>query len=183
MFLKCAHGSESLVRRRMAAMLGTIRRWTPDEIAYLKANYGPKTATEIAVTLKRSKQSVLLKCMTIGLRLTAEQTTRARSLGRPDQTGENNPCWKGGVSKINYRYTKRFRNKSRDKTRAHDRVRYALATGRLTKQPCQVCGCEKSESHHHDYSKPLEVEWLCRTHHIAADKARRERERQSSPNE
>lgn len=94
MFLKCAHGSESLVRRRMAAMLGTIRRWTPDEIAYLKANYGPKTATEIAVTLKRSKQSVLLKCMTLGLRLTAEQTTRARSLGRPDQRGEKNPCWK-----------------------------------------------------------------------------------------
>lgn len=38
--------------------------------------------------------------------------------------------------------------------------------GKLVERPCQVCGA-KAEMHHHDYSKPLEVEWLCRLHHLA----------------
>lgn len=36
--------------------------------------------------------------------------------------------------------------------------------GKLVPQPCH-CGA-KAEKHHHDYSKPLEVEWLCRKHHL-----------------
>lgn len=38
--------------------------------------------------------------------------------------------------------------------------------GKLVQQPCAVCGAEKTEMHHHDYSKPLEVEWLCRPCHM-----------------
>lgn len=34
------------------------------------------------------------------------------------------------------------------------------------KQPCQVCGTTKwIHGHHPDYSKPLEVIWLCAKHH------------------
>ena len=36
----------------------------------------------------------------------------------------------------------------------------------LRKQPCAVCGEAKVEAHHHDYSKPLDVIWLCRSCHI-----------------
>jgi len=32
--------------------------------------------------------------------------------------------------------------------------------------PCEICGCEKSEAHHDDYSRPLDVRWLCRVHHL-----------------
>jgi len=35
------------------------------------------------------------------------------------------------------------------------------------RRPCTVCGAMKSEAHHEDYSKPLEVTWLCRTCHKA----------------
>src|SRR4051812_39153823 len=44
----------------------------------------------------------------------------------------------------------------------------ALRKGVLTRQPCEVCGSEKSQAHHEDYSKPLEVRWLCRPHHTEA---------------
>ena len=43
----------------------------------------------------------------------------------------------------------------------------ALRDGRLTRKPCEVCGKERAQAHHCDYSKPLEVMWLCPKHHAA----------------
>lgn len=45
-------------------------------------------------------------------------------------------------------------------------ARKAVKIGLLAKAPCEVCGCVKSEGHHSDYSKPIEVMWLCRKHHM-----------------
>lgn len=50
-------------------------------------------------------------------------------------------------------------------TRARTAVARAIRRGELTRQPCVKCGNEKSEGHHEDYGKPLEVVWLCRLHH------------------
>ena len=44
-------------------------------------------------------------------------------------------------------------------------VRYAVKVGKVKKLSCEVCGNPKSEAHHPDYSKPLDVMWLCRKHH------------------
>lgn len=41
-----------------------------------------------------------------------------------------------------------------------------IKRGKLIKQPCKVCGNVNSESHHEDYTKPREVIWLCREHHL-----------------
>lgn len=46
----------------------------------------------------------------------------------------------------------------------------ALKKGILKRMPCAICGSAVSEGHHRDYSKPLEVEWLCRSHHNIAAK-------------
>jgi hypothetical protein len=46
------------------------------------------------------------------------------------------------------------------KRKARVMVGNAIRGGRLIRRPCK-CGAEKVHAHHHDYSKPLEVEWLC----------------------
>jgi hypothetical protein len=49
--------------------------------------------------------------------------------------------------------------------RAQNLVSAALRRNQITRQPCEICGSIKVEAHHDDYSKPLEVRWLCRVHH------------------
>lgn len=49
--------------------------------------------------------------------------------------------------------------------KANNAVAAAVKKGELIKIPCEVCGEIKSEAHHEDYEKPLEVRWLCRKHH------------------
>lgn len=53
-----------------------------------------------------------------------------------------------------------------DKVRARMAVRLAIKAGKLKVQPCERCGYGVGvHAHHEDYSKPLEVIWLCRRHH------------------
>ena len=60
---------------------------------------------------------------------------------------------------------KRYIKKNPEKRRAHLMVARAIKSGKLVKQLCEICG-EKAHAHHEDYSKPLEVRWLCPTHHM-----------------
>ena len=52
-----------------------------------------------------------------------------------------------------------------ERDRARKVVQNALKRGRLVKSPCGDCGAVKVEGRHEDYSKPLEVIWLCRICH------------------
>jgi len=65
-------------------------------------------------------------------------------------------------------YQRKRRAKNPAKYKAHYLVGNAIRDGRLVRQPCRVCGDPKAQAHHHDYSKPLDVEWLCRKHHLEA---------------
>lgn len=53
---------------------------------------------------------------------------------------------------------------------ARQEVLKAIRKKILIKKPCKICGNPKSEAHHKDYSKPLQVEWLCSKHHKIIDK-------------
>jgi hypothetical protein len=62
-------------------------------------------------------------------------------------------------------------NRNKDRQRVKDAVKYALKTGKLVKTACQVCGKVEVEGHHPDYSRPLDVVWLCKEHHMEIHKA------------
>ena len=50
--------------------------------------------------------------------------------------------------------------------KARIQTNHAIKAGRLVRQPCEVCGADdKVHAHHDDYSKPLDVRWLCPEHH------------------
>lgn len=59
----------------------------------------------------------------------------------------------------------RAKKKYPEKVKARSLLIRAIKSGKLKRLPCEVCGIEKSEGHHKDYSKPLDVEWLCSYHH------------------
>lgn len=52
-----------------------------------------------------------------------------------------------------------------DRRYAHTKARRALLANKLIKENCLMCGDSKTEMHHVDYSKPLEVMWLCKLCH------------------
>lgn len=59
----------------------------------------------------------------------------------------------------------KWNNSNRHKLRAHAALRVALRRGEIKRGRCAVCGSFRVDGHHPDYSKPLEVVWLCRKHH------------------
>lgn len=53
-------------------------------------------------------------------------------------------------------------------------VKKALKNGQLKKEPCRVCGkTDGVEGHHEDYSKPLQIDWLCKNHHTELHREKR----------
>ena len=60
----------------------------------------------------------------------------------------------------------RWTIKNSNRKAASQMVNNALKSGRIKKSPCEVCGSTyRIHGHHEDYSKPLEVRWLCPKHH------------------
>lgn len=78
---------------------------------------------------------------------------------------------KEAIKRAKAAYTKRYP----EKKRANMALRNAILTGRVLKLPCFVCGCDKVEAHHVAYDLPLDVVWLCPTHHKQTHKEHRRR--------
>jgi hypothetical protein len=67
-------------------------------------------------------------------------------------------------------YQQRRRTKYPERFKARNAVNNALRDGNLARQPCEICGSTFDvEAHHDDYSKPLEVRWLCFKHHRGSE--------------
>ena len=54
--------------------------------------------------------------------------------------------------------------------KARSILNHYLRDNHIDRKPCEVCGNSKTEAHHDDYDKPLEVRWLCFKCHRAYHK-------------
>ena len=112
------------------------------------------------------------KCRVAAYRIANIEKVQEYDRNRPNQKerAENN--------KLNYRkristpegrmreWARAKANIQSDKRAASAMVANAICVGRLIKEPCSVCGStERIHAHHEDYTKPLEVVWLCVKHH------------------
>ena len=60
---------------------------------------------------------------------------------------------------------KKYKQANSKRPKANIDLSNAVRTGKIQRKPCQVCGKEKAQGHHEDYSKSLDVVWLCTRHH------------------
>jgi len=90
----------------------------------------------------------------------SDPQVRTKAIAKAKKWREDNP--------VRFKYLmKRHGKRNPEKKVARKKVENALKSGELTRPEfCDNCrdNCYV-EGHHEDYSKPLDVEWLCRTCH------------------
>lgn len=75
---------------------------------------------------------------------------------------ERSRNWKHRNPERHAELARAYRARNREKTKAQNQLNYAIRKGELTRQSCELCGTNKQvHAHHHDYSKPFDVKWLC----------------------
>lgn len=72
------------------------------------------------------------------------------------------PARKAAQKRLQYAY----QVTNAKKYRARRLLLNAVKRGDICRQPCEVCGTTRRvEAHHDDYSRPLDIRWLCFKHH------------------
>lgn len=131
-----------------AFMPGKLKKLTAEQADEAVRRYGDgESLQEVAAAYGVSRQGM-------------HDLLKRRTAMRPQvRYGEDNHFYRGGP-------------KASDP--AHNKVEKAVKRGDLIPQPCEACGAEYEfkdgrravQAHHDDYSKPLDVRWLCqRCHH------------------
>lgn len=128
------------------------------------ASSGAATAT-LAIARSMGAPSCCPKCSSPRF---WQKTTKR---GRPYVVAKCRKCHRESLAKDRAKHggaaarNKVWESQNREKALAHRRVEKAILTGRLEKQLCERCGADRVEAHHDDYSRPLDVMWLCSMHH------------------
>jgi predicted Zn-ribbon and HTH transcriptional regulator len=92
---------------------------------------------------------------------------RAWRIANKERVAEVQRAWNISHKEIIKRAKRNWAIRNRHKGRAHAVAKRAYKKGLLVKPAaCEACGSvAKLEKHHPDYSKPLSVQWLCRSCH------------------
>lgn len=102
------------------------------------------------------------------LELARERDRRYRA-ANPERLREANKRYRTENPDQVRETSERYRAGNPEKRRAHYAVNSAIRAGKLVPaRTCEKCDtASKLEAHHEDYSRPLDVMWLCRICHNA----------------
>ena len=79
-----------------------------------------------------------------------------------DYQREYNRLWR---KKNGYHTEYKWKKNNRIKVNAERLIQNYIKNGKMKRQPCVICGKKNGLGHHPDYSKPIEVIFLCPLHH------------------
>ena len=151
------------------------KRWSKEEFEFLEKNYNKMFVSEISKKIGRTQKSIKQMASRKGIKLEEIEFTKRMKYGANKMrehfngmSGEDNPNWKGGISKDNYHYKQLQKERYPKKVNAREKVASAIRSGLLKQEPCAICGSPNTQAHHEDYNKPLDVIWLCPKHHREA---------------
>jgi hypothetical protein len=114
--------------------------------------------------------------------ISRRQHTGLCKCGKPRELSTKRYCRQCGNA-----YNREWRKKhsltpeQRIKANIRAKVKMKVRRGLMKSYPCEVCGEEKVEAHHDDYSKPYDVRWLCFKHHRLHHKQERARKHEQNP--
>ena len=118
-------------------------------------------------------------CMGDGRLNKCKDCTKADVRAREEKKKATDPQWVLAERRRHREKSRKYRDEGRVKPLSNNRpviphkkeatakLNRAIKAGKITREPCMVCGSDEGriEAHHEDYSKPLEVHWLCVRHH------------------
>jgi hypothetical protein len=133
-----------------------MSRWSELEIDFLRTNFMSMSDEKLADCLPgRTKDAVYKQLRSLGFKRPKEVSIQL-GMGSHGNFGLRPPKLEPYIPKAT----------NGSKLKAKGRVSYATGRGYLESQSCIICGDLISEGHHEDYNKPLEVIWLCHSHHM-----------------
>lgn len=90
--------------------------------------------------------------------------SKCRTQRRGQRSAYCNDCHAAYMRETRPKYAE-LSEEAKMKGRCRSFAQTYLRRGKIERKGCEVCG-ERAQMHHDDYSKPLEIRWLCRRHHV-----------------
>lgn len=155
MFRKADRYKNGIYSRCKACVAKYTKRQQQKKSAYLK-EYRAKHAEEKAaydkIYKERNKEKIAKK-------------KRQYRIKKRDILNEKQKEYTANHKEERAAYYKEYITRFPNKIKAQRVLQYAVQRGIILREPCEVCGEIKTEAHHPDYAKPLDVMWLCSHHH------------------
>lgn len=104
-----------------------------------------------------------------------ESTKRSMQKWRdenPERAAIKMRNWRSENKEKSIAHVNQYKKSNPEKAKAHSIVKKAIRKKELMRMPCEVCGNIKSQAHHENYNRPLDVNWLCQKHHSERHKSK-----------
>jgi len=149
----------------MRLRISKVKNWRRAELQELRELVNTKSNEELAQHFNVPINNIINTMTKHGISRDGSFVKELKS-----HKEEDNPNWKGGLSKDTARYLRIQRERHPEHKRARDAVYRALKEGKIIKPDrCQDCGrvTRDIHGHHESYEENrfLEIVWVCRKCH------------------